>query len=85
MQTVIIIDSCSDLPFEYVKQLEIPVVNFTFHFKGNDYTDDLGQTISYKDFYDAIRYGETPTTSQVNAQTYTDMFRKYALAGKSII
>ncbi|NLX71378.1 MAG: DegV family protein [Clostridiales bacterium] len=85
MQTVIIIDSCSDLPFEYVKQHDIPVVNFTFHFKGNDYTDDLGQTISYKDFYDAIRNGETPTTSQVNAQTYTDMFRKYALEGKSII
>jgi DegV family protein with EDD domain len=85
MKTVIIIDSCSDLPLEYVKQHNIPVVNFTYHFKGNDCPDDLGQTISYREFYDAIRNGEMPTTSQVNAQTYVNLFRKYVLEGKSIV
>ncbi|MGI6189432.1 MAG: DegV family protein [Clostridiales bacterium] len=85
MKTVIIIDSCSDLPLEYVKQHNIPVVNFTYHFKGKDCPDDLGQTISYREFYDAIRNGEMPTTSQVNAQTYVNLFRKYVLEGKSIV
>ncbi|NLO82883.1 MAG: DegV family protein [Clostridiales bacterium] len=85
MKTVIITDSCSDLPLEYVNKHSIPVVYFTYHFKGKDYADDLGQTVSSKDFYDAIRKGEMPTTSQVNAQTYVDMFMKYVNEGKSII
>ncbi len=85
MKPVIIIDSCSDLPLEYVNRHNIPVVNFTYHFKGKEYADDLGQTISYKDFYDAIRKGEMPTTSQVNVQTYVNIFKKYVLEGKPII
>ncbi|MFO7296226.1 MAG: DegV family protein [Clostridia bacterium] len=85
MQTVIIADTCSDLPFEYVKQHDIPLIRFTYNFKGTEYVDDFGQTISYKYFYNAMRDGETPTTSQVNVQTYAEAFRKYAAEEKSII
>lgn len=85
MQTVIIADTCTDLPFEYVKQHNIPLIYFTYNFKGVEYIDDLGQTVSYKDFYNAMKEGETPTTSQVNAQTYAEAFRKYAAEGKPVI
>nr|PZN09225.1 MAG: fatty acid-binding protein DegV [Caldicoprobacter oshimai] len=85
MQTVIIADTCSDLPFEYVKQHNIPLIHFTYNFKGAEYADDLGQTVSYRYFYNAMRDGEAPTTSQVNAQTYADMFKKYVSEGKSVI
>ncbi|MBM7581794.1 DegV family protein with EDD domain [Caldicoprobacter guelmensis] len=85
MSTVIIADTCSDLPFEYVKQHNIPLIHFTYNFKGVEYADDLGQTISYRYFYNAMRDGEVPTTSQVNVQTYAEMFRKYAAEGKPVI
>lgn len=85
MKTVIITDSCSDLPLWYVEQRNLPVLYFTYQFKGQDQPDDLGRTISYRDFYNEVRNGEMPTTSQVNSQTYIDFFRRYIEEGKSII
>ncbi len=85
MQIVVITDSCSDLPYEYVQKYNVPFTSLVFRFQGFDYPDDFGQTISYSDFYKAVREGETPTTSQVNVETYIDMFQKCTSEGKSII
>ncbi|MDI3533800.1 MAG: hypothetical protein PWQ82_165 [Thermosediminibacterales bacterium] len=85
MNTVILADSCSDLPLTYIEQQNIPVVNFSFNFMGQEYFDDFGKTISYKKFYDAVRAGEMSTTSQVNVHTFTEIFNKYIEDGKSII
>lgn len=85
MKTIIITDSCSDLPLWYVEQKDIPIVNFTFNFKGKEYKDDFGQSISHSEFYKAVRAGEMPTTSQINAQTFVDFFEKYIKQDTSII
>jgi DegV family protein with EDD domain len=52
---------------------------------GEDRKDDLGQTLSYTDFYNGIREGHMSTTSQVNSHTYVDFFRPYVELGKPII
>lgn len=85
MRTVIIADSCSDLPLNYVEEQNIPVVHFPFNFKGKEYHDDFGKTLSYKEFYDAVRAGEMPTTSQVNVQTFIDIFKGFVKEGHSVI
>lgn len=85
MNTVIITDSCSDLPLWYVKQRNIPIINYTFNFRGKDYKDDFGQSISYSEFYNDVRNGEMPTTSQVNSQVFIDCFTKYIEKNTSII
>jgi EDD domain protein, DegV family len=85
MKTVIITDSCSDLPLQYVEENNIPVIGMTYHIKGKDFEDDFGRTMSYKEFYDTVRNGEMPTTSQINTFKFTEMFKKYAAEGKSII
>lgn len=85
MKTVIITDSCSDLPLEFVEQYQIPVVNMNFRLGDNDYLDDFGKTISYKQFYDAVRDGQMSTTSQVNVQDFIDIYRKYVQKGVSLI
>ncbi|HYF81819.1 MAG TPA: DegV family protein [Clostridia bacterium] len=85
MDTVLLIDSCTDLPRSYVEKNEIPVVNLVCNFKGQEYKDDFGKTLSYKEFYAAVRNGEMPSTSQVNVYVYTEIFKKYATDGKSII
>ncbi|MGI5850501.1 MAG: DegV family protein [Caldicoprobacterales bacterium] len=85
MQPIIITDSCSDLPLEYVKKRDLPILSFTFNYKGEDRKDDLGQTLSYTDFYNGVREGHMSTTSQVNSHTYVDFFRPYVELGKPII
>lgn len=85
MDTVLLIDSCTDLPRSYVDKNEIPFISLVCNFKGQEYKDDFGKTLSYEDFYTAVRNGEMPSTSQVNVYVYTEIFKKYALEGKSII
>ncbi|MDZ4965157.1 DegV family EDD domain-containing protein, partial [Clostridium perfringens] len=41
--------------------------------------------INYNVFYDMIRAGEMPSTSQVNAYTFTEAFKKYSSEVHSII
>lgn len=85
MDTVIIADSCSDLPLSYIQKRNIPIINYTYTLEGKEYIDDFGQTLSYKEFYDAVRTGTMPTTSQINSQIFYDEFEKYIKDGKSVI
>ena len=82
---VIVIDSCTDLPYEYIKKHNIPVVNFTYHFKGKVHIDDFFQSINSKAFYDDVRSGEMPTTSQVNAEDYIRVFRPFLEQKRPVI
>lgn len=85
MKTIIITDSCCDLPVDYIIENNIPVLSLTFHFKGKDYKDDFGKSMEYKTFYDDVRKGEMSNTSQVNAFTFEETFNKYISQGYSII
>lgn len=85
MNTVLITDSCSDLPLEFVENSNIKILNLTVHFKDKEYKDDFGKTIKYKDFYSALREGEITTTSQINAQTFIDAFKEEVSLGNSVI
>ena len=85
MDTVIIADSCSDLPLSYVEDRNIPIINYTYTIEGKEYIDDFGQSLNYKEFYDAVRAGAMPTTSQVNSQIFYDEFEKHIKDGKSVI
>jgi len=85
MDTVLLIDCCTDLPRSYVEENEIPFVSLVCNFRGQEYKDDFGKTLSYEEFYTAVRNGEMPSTSQVNVYVYTEVFKKYAAEGKPII
>jgi len=85
MDTVLLIDSCTDLPRSYVDKNEIPFVSLVCNFKDQEYKDDFGKSISYKEFFNAVRNGEMPSTAQVNVYEYTEIFKKYAAEGKSVV
>ena len=38
---VLIIDTCTDLPYSYIEKHNIPVINFTYHFQGREHIDDF--------------------------------------------
>ena len=83
--TILVIDSGCDLPLEYVKQDNIVPLGLIFNYKGEAVEDDFGENFNLKDFYNALRQGEMPTTSQINSERFVEVFRKYVSEGKSII
>ncbi len=85
MDTVLLIDSCTDLPHSYVEENELPFVSLVCNFKGQERKDDFGHSLSYKEFYAAVRDGEMPSTSQVNVYEYAELFKKYAAQGTAVI
>lgn len=85
MDTVLLIDSCTDLPRSYVEEKKIPFVSLTCNFRDQEYKDDFGKTLDYKEFYAAVRNGEMPSTSQVNVYEYTEIFKRCAMEGKALV
>jgi DegV family protein with EDD domain len=77
--------STADLPREYLLKRKIPYVCFHFTMDGKDYPDDLGQSMSFEEFYRRIIAGAMPTTSQVNVAQYLGFFEPYLKDGKDIL
>lgn len=85
METVLITDSHSDFPLELIEQYKISFIGPMFSMNGRQIEDDLGKSMSYKDFYAAVRAGEMPITHQINPYRYENLFEPYVKEGKSII
>jgi DegV family protein with EDD domain len=85
METVIVIDSASDVPREFVEKNNIPFLPLMVIFKGKEWADDLGKSLPSKQFYDSVRGGEMPSTAQVNVFQFAEEFRKHVKEGKAII
>lgn len=81
----IITDSACDLTRDYIKNNNIGLLSLILNLNGQAIKDDLGETLSYKDFYNKMREGATPTTSQINAYEFEEEFIKYIKNGDSII
>jgi len=78
-------DSCSDLPFELAKELNVNIIPLTFTIDGNDYPDDFGKSMPITEFYDRVRKGSMPKTALINTQRFIDIFSKDLAAGNDIL
>ncbi len=81
----IITDSACDLKREYIDKNNIGLLSLILNLEGKIIKDDLGKSLSYKDFYNKMREGATPITSQVNAHDFEEEFVKHIKNGDSII
>ena len=52
---------------------------------GVTYTDDLGESMSFEDFYAAVKDGADVSTSQVTMGEYLEYFRRFLEEGKDIL
>jgi len=77
--------STADMPYDYLKERNIPFVCFHYVLDEKEYLDDLGQTISFEEFYRRIETGAMPTTSQVNVGEFIDFFELFLKEGKDIL
>lgn len=77
--------STVDIDPEYLTQHHIAYLPFHFRLHQNDYQDDFGQSFSLSDFYEAIRQGALPTTSQNNPEEYCVFFEPFLQKGEDIL
>ena len=77
--------STADMSAEYFSKRQIPYIPFHFLMGGTEYTDDLGQSVSFEDFYQKISEGSQPTTSQPNVAEFVDFFEPILAEGNDIL
>ena len=82
-----IISCCStaDVTDAYLKEKNIEYICFHYYLDDKAYKDDLYQSMSPQDFYQAMLDGAMTKTSQVNAEEFTQYFRKFLEQGKDVI
>lgn len=80
---VISTDSTTDLPREFLKEKQVPFASLSYMIEGNTYLD--GEGFTSKEFYDKIREGAMPTTSQVNPEQAKALFEPILKEGKDIL
>lgn len=80
---VITTDSTVDLPKEYLKEHHITYLPLSYMINGDTYKDMDG--LSHKEFFDCIRKGAMPTTSQVNPDEAKEKFESIIKEGKDIL
>lgn len=69
---IITTDTTSDLPADYVKEHHLGMISLTYTIDGNTYTWE--NPLPVKDFYDCMRNGSLPTTSQANPEEAGRLF-----------
>ena len=77
--------STADLTREHFERRNINYVCFHFAIDGQEYVDDLGESISYEEFYNRMSNGADTRTSQINISEYVDYFSKFLEEGKDIV
>lgn len=80
---VITTDSTVDLSKEFLNEKEITVLSLSYILDGVTYKDMGGLT--GKEFFDKLRNGSLPTTSQINPEEAKETFEQIVKEGKDIL
>ena len=77
--------STADLTADELEARNVTWTPFQFTMNGTEYPDDLGRTLSFHDFYRALREGAEVHTSQVSIGQFTEYFSALAEKGQDIL
>lgn len=77
--------STADLTKEVFEQRNIPYICFHYELDGKSYLDDLGETMPFDAFYQAMANGADTKTSQVNVEEFCDYFEPFLKEGNDIL
>ena len=70
-------ESTVDLPYSYVAARAISVLFYSYTMEGKVFEDDMGRNDgAVEAFYQAVKDGKMPTTSQINTYAYYDYFAR---------
>nr|MCR5100173.1 DegV family EDD domain-containing protein [Butyrivibrio sp.] len=77
--------STADLTKEYFENRNISYICFHYQLDGVDYMDDLGQSMSFPEFYKAMQNGSDTKTSQINVEEYVKYFETFLKNGQDVL
>lgn len=77
--------STADLTKEHFTKRNIHYICFHYELDGKQYEDDLGMTMAFPDFYQAMADGAQTKTSQVNAEEFEEYFESFLKEGFDIL
>ncbi len=77
--------STADLSKEHFERRNINYICFHYELDGVQYPDDLGQTMPFDKFYQAMVDGADTKTSQINAEEFEEYFESFLKEGNDII
>lgn len=77
--------STADLTKEHFESKNIHYICFHYYLDGKEMPDDLGQSMPFDKFYEAMRNGADTRTSQINADEFVAYFTPFLKDGKDIV
>ena len=77
--------STADLTKEHFMKRDISYICFHFELDGKQYMDDLGESVPFDQFYQAMTDGADTKTSQINADEFCEYFDGFLKEGKDIL
>lgn len=77
--------STADMPYEYFRKKGISFACFHYRIGEQEYLDDLGQSVTFEEFYAKIAAGALPITSQVNVDEFIQLFEPILAAGEDVL
>lgn len=83
-----ILSTCStcDLTNEFCEKRGIYYVSFHYFINGEEFTDDMGKSMSSEEFYEKISQKNAEVkTSQVNVAEFTEYFTPFLEKGKDVL
>lgn len=82
-----IISCCStaDLTKEHFERRDIHYICFHYELDGVQYSDDLGESMPFAEFYQRMADGAETRTSQINASEFEEFWEPFLQDGKDIL
>ena len=77
--------STADLTHEHFESRDIHYICFHYFLDEKEYPDDLGRSVPFDQFYDAMSKGADTRTAQVSIGEYVDYFTPFLEQGKDIV
>ncbi len=85
MDYILSCESTADLSKEHFDRRGIHYICCHYQLDGKDLPDDLGQTVPFDQFYQAMKDGADTRTSQINTEEYVAYFEDFLKEGRDII
>ena len=77
--------STADLDQQHFDKRDIKYVCFHFEIDGTPYMDDLGNSMSFDEFYAKMAKGSMTKTSQISVGEYIEYFESFLMEGLDIL
>ena len=85
MSFKLLTDSDAEIPFSWVKELDLDFLRMPYTMDGQVYDYDLGEKIDVPAFYQELRKGKMPTTIMRNTQEIREFFEPYVRQGLDVL